>query len=297
MDRRFVTVVFVLVCVSIRSTAEVTRLPFFTPQATFTEVPGAFPSFSSWMLLDHGLNQNDTPDTAHRFDTGTVFTLYANRGFSVSALARELFQFEPSPDGPFNFWARSLVTDLRLAALAKLPPFIASVGYRHDCKHDISDTRREVIHDAVFLQALFPPRRLPAFPSALNSRIGFSLEAEVNTPLIFQVGEEESDRSRFTAECELVPYATFGGRFLTFLDARVSLLNRESGDRVAVQEPWNVDWLFRAGAELRSGMGGLRLAYGLERVTDNWATLDPMAETISAVTLLLVFGSASRLES
>jgi len=50
--------------------AEVTRLPTFPLQPAFGGGGTAFPSLSAWVMIDHVLNQGDTPDSAHCLDTG-----------------------------------------------------------------------------------------------------------------------------------------------------------------------------------------------------------------------------------
>ena len=291
--RRFFTafiLAFFYIGSGIRLSAEITRLPFFAPEAVFTESPCAFPTCSSWMLLDQVLNQHDAIDTAHCFDLGTIMTFWSARRISVSGLAREIFQFKPNPDNDYKFWSRALVTDLRLTASFKVSRFILGTGYRHDCKHDISDTERTVIHDAVFAQALYPVSAIPFLPNETNVQGGFALEAEANLPTIFQAAEPEPDRGRLSAEGVLVPFRASNGHFRTFIDGRVSLIGRMREDRIAVESCWNVDYIVRAGPSFNAGQGEVSLFYSLERITDGWATVTPEPRTISAVTLLIAFG-------
>lgn len=188
---------------------------------------------------------------------------------------------------------RALVTDLRLEAAVSLPPCILGSGYRHDCKHDTGPTAREVIHDTVYVGARVPHRALPFAPPGAHAEAGALFEAEANIPPVFQAAKEEPDAGRLSFEAELVPFATAGGGFRLFADCRVSLLYRRTCARVASSPGWNVDALVRAGAEYRAGVGSVRLAYCLERLTDDWASLSPEPVTISAVTLALVWNAES----
>lgn len=294
MNRRSLAVAVLLIWIGAQSMPEATRLAFYPPEALFTDRPCVFPAFSSWMLLDHTLNQAETTNTAHCFDTGSFFTFYADERFSFAGLAREMFQFRASPEDEWRFWARALVTDLRLSLSVNISPFVASAGYRHDCKHDIEKKQREVIHDSAFLQARFPLTRITALVPTLNMHIGMLLEGETNLKTIFQEGPEESDRARFTAEGEFIPCATGDGLFSTFVNGRVSLINRAQVLRVSVASNWNVDALMRTGVELHTGMGGVRLSYSLERITDDWTNLNPTPQTISSISLHLLYNSDPR---
>ena len=270
--------------------AEVTGLPFSLPEPVFTEETAAFPCAYTWMSAEQVLNQGDTPDNGHCLDTGALFTFFSSERFSVRGMVREMFQFRPHPDSDFKFWGRALVTDLRLDFSAALRPLVVSAGYRHDCKHDINATRRDVIHDALFAR-LALEEGVPSFlPDSLNAQAGCALEAELNLPTLFQVSKEEPDRARFCAEGSFVPFRTVGGLFAVRVDGRFSFINRERQERVAVARSWNADWLLRAGAELRAGKGGVRLSCGLERLTDNWAGLEPEPETRASVVFSLFSG-------
>jgi hypothetical protein len=252
------------------SSAEVTRLPFFPVLPAFVAGGTAFPALSGWVLFDHVLNQRDTPDSAQCLDSGALFTLWSTDRLSFGGLAREMFQFKPSPEGDFFFWSRALVTDLRLEAAWRVDPAILVCGYRHDCKHDIEASIRDAIHDTLFAQCVFPA-------------VGIDLEAEFNLPLIFQSADREPDRGRLSAEYQIVPVSSPGGLLSLYADGRCSLINRGSDTRVSVADEWNLDWLVRAGAAMKLGHGGLRLQYALERVTDDWASLTPSPETVSSV--------------
>jgi len=53
---------------------------------------------------------------------------------------------------------------------------------------------------------------------------------------------------------------------------------------------WNLDWLVRASGVLKLGNGGIRLQYSLERITDDWASLSPSPETVSALSFSFFSG-------
>lgn len=266
-----------------RIAAETTRLPFIAPEAAYAE-PGAstaFPAFASWLEFAHTLNQEAAPDTAQYLDTGAILTFWASDRLSVAGVAREILQFKASPEGAWYFWTRALVTDLALEVSFPLEPFEATAGYRHDCKHDAGPILRDVIHDALFARLAVRPSRRAA--------LGF--ECEANVPTVFQDGPEESDRFRVSVETEAVPFESAGGSWRAFAGGRVSLIVRERGDRVAVDSVRNVDWLARVGGEYRAGLGRVRLFYGLERLSDDWADLDPAPQVTSAVHLLVFFSA------
>lgn len=270
LRRFFVFSAFLLVIASPPLFAEVTRLPSFPVLPSFVAGGTAFPAMSGWVLFDHVLNQRETPDSAQCLDAGTLFTFWSTDRLSFGALAREMFQFKPSPEGDFFFWSRALVTDLRLEAAWRVDPAILVCGYRHDCKHDIEASIRDAIHDTLFAQCVFPS-------------VGVNLEAEFNLPLVFQSADREPDRFRLSVEYRVVPVTSLGGLFSLYADGRCSLINRDPDTRVAVADEWNLDWLIRAGTVMKLGHGGLRLQYALERITDDWASLTPSPETISSV--------------
>lgn len=261
----------------IPSFAEVTRLPSFPVTPAFVPGGAPFPAMSGWVLFDHVLNQRDTPDSAQCLDAGTLFTFWSTDWLSFGGLAREMFQFKPSPEGEFFFWSRALVTDLRLEAAWRVEPAILVFGYRHDCKHDIEASVRDAIHDTLFAQCVFPS-------------VGVDLEAELNLPLVFQSADREPDRFRLSAEYRIVPVASPGGLLSLYADGRCSLINRGTDTQVSVAEEWNLDWLVRAGAAMKLGRGGLRLQYALERITDDWASLSPSPETVSSVSFSFFSG-------
>jgi hypothetical protein len=273
--RRSVFFAGVIFCGAAFAGAEVTRLPFLSP-VSFTDTSMLCPAFTSWVDFSHTLNQGAAPDTAHCLDTGSMLTFWSCDRVAISGLARELFLFRESPNGAWQFWARALVTDLRLEAAARVPPFTLGAGYRHDCKHDIAVTAREVIHDAVFARAVLP---LP--------RAEFCVEAEANLPTVFQAGPAESDRARLSAEAEFVPIKRAG--IAPFIGGRASLIRREENGRVAVGAEWNADWLVRTGIDFRAGFGVVRLMYRLERITDDWATIESEPQTLSAISITLRF--------
>jgi hypothetical protein len=290
---RFMQVLCAFVLVSSVSggiAAEVTSLPFRLPEPVFTETAAALPSAFSWMSVEQVLNQADTPDNGHCLDTGTLFTFFSSERLSARGLAREMFQFRPHPDSDFKFWGRALVTDLRLDCSLSLRPLVFSAGYRHDCKHDINATKRDVIHDALFARLVIEEGNPGFLPAVLNAAAGCAFEAELNLPTLFQASKDESDRARLSAEGSFVPFRTSGGGCSVFIDGRFSLIDRERQDRVAVARSWNADWLLRAGTELRAGRGGVRFSCGVERLTDNWASLDPAPETRASVLFTLFSG-------
>jgi hypothetical protein len=281
MDKYRTTIIVCAFCAALPAAAEVTRLPFFVPAPVFTELPETFPAFRSWISLDHALNQREAPDTAHCFDTGMVLTFWSGDLVSVSGLARELFQFQAHPEGEWMFWSRALVTDLRLEAAVNLEPVTVSAGYWHDCKHDINEMRREMIHDALFARATM----------AVTTGANVAFEAEANLPTVFQTGPAECDRARLTAETELVPFAIVNGRGRFFIDGRVSLVRREANERIAADQEWNADWLVRTGIWFRAGLGNARLSFDIERISDDWVSVRPEAQMIEGISLLILFES------
>ncbi len=286
MDKRYIACVCCILAAVTALSAEVTRLPFFAPTPAFADAPQALPSALCWMLFNHVLNQDGCPDSGQAFDTGVLFTFYADERLAVTGLAREIFQFRSSPDGAFDFWARALVTDLRLGLDWGLSPFVLGGGYRHDCKHDMGDIERTAIHDALFLRAALPPIRL----DETAMRAGVALEAEVNIDPIFQDAEEEPDRGRLSAECTFIPYRSRGLYPEVSIDGRLSLINGETGGRVSLDDEWKMDWLVRCGISQRLGAGEVRLFYSLERTGDTWAELDPGPETASSLNLAVSCG-------
>lgn len=287
--RRIFSVIFTLL-LAVSSHAEVTTLPFFQPEPRFCDEPTAFPDAFSWIGIAQSLDQRQYPDTAHGFDTGSSLTFFANRNFAIGGMAREIFQFSKHPDGDMKFLSRALVSDLRLTASLDLRPLIATVGYRHDCKHDIGTSEREVIHDALFARLTVPRRKIPLFGPGTDMRMGLNLESECNVTAIFQNALPEPDRARFSAECELVPFTLPSETLGTFLDGRVSLIDRQAQDRVTVDARWNTDWLCRAGVELKGKIGGCRLYYETGRLTDDWAYLDPRPSMLSNIAFLFFAG-------
>lgn len=279
MKSKYIPVTILISCALSRSFAETTRLPFFAPPAVHTESAQAFPAFASWMEFSHTLNQESASDTAQYLDTGSIMTFWSNDLVAISGIAREILQFRASPEGDWYFWTRAFVTDLGLEAAFSLEPFEVTAIYRHDCKHDAGPVVRDVIHDTLGARV-----GVPVSPVAR-----FGLEFAANLPTVFQAGPEESDRFRVSAEAELVPFEAADGAWHTFIDGRGSFIVRERGERVAVTSTRDFDWYARAGAEYRAGLGRVRLFYGLERIGDDWADLDPSPEVISAVHLMFVF--------
>lgn len=286
MIKRYIACFYCFLTALAGLSAEVTRLPFFAPTPQFTAGPEALPSALCWMLFDHVVNQDSCPDSGQAFDTGILFTFYADGRLAVTGLARELFQFRSSPEGAFDFWSRALVTDLRLGLDWRIDPLVIGGGYRHDCKHDMGDIERTAIHDALFLRGVLPPFGI----SGTGIRAGAALEAEVNIDPVFQDAEEEPDRGRLSAECTLIPWRPRGLCPEIRLDGRISLVNRETGGRVRAEDEWNLDWLIRCGLAKRLGAGEVSLFYGLERSVDTWASLEPEPETASSINLLVSFG-------
>jgi hypothetical protein len=267
--------------------AEVTRLPFLYPAPVFTDEPEAFPHVAGWLALDHTLNQDEFPDSGHCYELGTVFTFFSCKNISVSGIAREMFQFRASPLGDFYLWARDLVTDLRLGVWYDADMVKIGAGYRHDCKHDIETQVRTVIHDALFTQILVPSTPLPVAQDILHPQAALTLEAEININPVFQAAEAEPDKGRITVECELVPVSLFSGTLSVFADGRCSWIYRDEGGRIPVATAWNSDGIFRTGIACHTGKGDIRLFWYYERTTDNWASLTPVPETISAVAFSL----------
>jgi hypothetical protein len=275
---------FFLSYAAAHSAAEATRLPFFTPDAVYAESPQAFPSFASWAEFSHTLNQKDAGDTAQYLDTGSILTFWSNDRVAVSGIFREVLQFRASPIGDWYFWTRALVTDLRLETTFSLSPFDITAGYRHDCKHDAGPVVRDVIHDTFYARVGVPVMRFA----------DFGLECEANLPTVFQAGPEEPDRFRASAEAELVPVASSNGTWRAFIDGRGTFIVRERGERVAVKSSRDFDWLARIGGDFLAGYGSLRFFYSLERISDDWADLDPIPQTVSALHLLFVFNTGDR---
>ncbi|MDC7124983.1 MAG: hypothetical protein PQJ46_05420, partial [Spirochaetales bacterium] len=76
-----------------------------------------------------------------------------------------------------------------------------------------------------------------------------------------------------------------------FIDTRGSLICREENDRVLINDTWNIDSIFRTGIDYKIGRGDISLFYFYERITDNWASLNPEPENISAIQLLVAFNT------
>ena len=196
-------------------------------------------------------------------------------------------RFRAHPDSDFYFWAQDLVTDLRLYVWYNAGYVKVGTGYRHDCKHDMERLVRTAIHDAFSVQLLVPLCLLPICANRLYPRIGFDFEAELNVPPFFQVADFEPDKGRLSAECEFIPVSFFSGSLYAFVDGRGSCIYRESGGRVSADSALNFDGLVRVGARYKIGNGDIRLFYYYERLTDNWGSLNPSAEYISAVEFLI----------
>jgi hypothetical protein len=269
---------------------EATRFSFFQPNPVFLSQPTWFPGANTWISLDQCLNQAESPDFGHSYEVGSIITFFSSPLFAFSGQAREVFQFQANGLADYLFWARALISDLRLFAWYKAGPVDLGLGYRHDCKHDIESGSRLVIHDAFCLDAVLAPRELPIFRESLHPRAGLSAEAEINVTPLFQEFSAEPDRGRLSLEAELVPMSLLGDRLYAFLDARASLIYRETGGRVAVASAWNLDALGRGGLALRVGKGEVRLFYYCERLTDDWANLNPEPVTVSALGLMVLSG-------
>lgn len=289
MKRGFVSAIVFFACALSQTFAETTRLPFFTPPAVHSENAQAFPGFTGWAEFGHTLNQESASDTAQYLDTGSIMTFWSNDLVAISGLTREILQFRASPEGDWYFWTRAFVTDLALEASFSLSPFEVAALYRHDCKHDAGEVVRDVIHDTLVARVGVPVTPVSCAPRILNAGAGCYLEGAANLPTVFQDGPEEPDRYRVSAEAQLVPFESTDGSFRAFVDGRASFIVRERGKRVATGSLRDIDWLARAGAEYRAGLGCLRLFYGLERIGDDWADLTPKPQIISAVHLMIVF--------
>lgn len=143
MTRKLLSLIVAAVAVaSFPAWTEVTRFPFFLPSPVFAGGDEAFPEVVAWAEYAQALNQSSAPDSAHWLDAAALFTFYSSEGFAVRGLVREMFQFKRHPDGDFLLWGRAVVTDLRLDLSVNLRPFVASIGYRHDCKHDVETRPR-----------------------------------------------------------------------------------------------------------------------------------------------------------
>ncbi len=242
-------------------------LPIVWPAGRPTEADG-------WLVYRQVLNQADSPLLAHDLDMGFAFGIGRIGPVAIDGLAHQDFRFRVTYLGPWNLWARDLVSDLRLRASLELGPTVAALAYRHDCKHDIEGSfGRLAIHDQV--EASLAPIEAFVWPwgsgDRLSGSLTGSLAAGLYFPPIFQAATSEPEELAFTLEARLLPLAVAGmGR--VFVEGTVEPTLRVAVPMVATPGGWDSDFRFATGFEFSrsTGVGGFRLGLSLQRMVDPW---------------------------
>jgi hypothetical protein len=189
------------------------------------------------------------------------------------------------------FWPAAIYTDLELTLRAKASVVDIALWYRHDCKHDIETFYgRDAVHDGIGASASLPRGSWRWGGSRISSDLSAQGGCEVFFPPIFQSVDAEPDRFKLFAVLDWEPLVAPGVPPV-FLQANAALLYRTTDTRVTVTEPWNLDWSLAAGLRTPrragAGTGRLGLYMKVERVSDDWMSIEPLPLVLVSGGILL----------
>jgi hypothetical protein len=263
--------------------------PLSPPQAS--DARGFMPSALAWMGFRHFVPVPGGEMHSHNLDLGVDFVFYRDGSFSIEGNARQSLLTRLHPDGQWLFWPAAIYTDLGLRLLAEIRPVELALWYRHDCKHDIETYYgRDAVHDGIGASASLPRGSWRWGGSRISSDLGAQAGCEVFFPPIFQSVDAEPDRFKAFAMADWEPLVV-PGMPSVFLQASSSLNMRTTDTRVTVTEPWTLDWSLAAGLRTPrragAGTGRLGLYMKVERVSDDWMSLEPLPLVLVSGGILL----------
>lgn len=262
---------------------------FFRDGPLYAESPRVFPGLAVQIAGVHVLNQDDSPLFGNELKTLAEVTLFSAPELTIRFGLTEDFRFLVNPHSRWFLWARDLVTHIELSADVPLRliggPGSLGLVFHHDCKHDMEVyPRRTAVHDSLGLRWFMAWPGFSFSPDltwAAETRLG----AEVFFGQVFQQILPEPYRAKAMAEARTRLGST-GPGFGLVAEGRVAALLTGSSTTVQIEEGWHFDGRLTLGADLRAGLGTLRLAWYADRTRDPWIDENPQ----SAFTHGLTFG-------
>ncbi len=276
----------ILLFVSSRISAEPLRMPPVSTAPVFTKEHVFLSGVTGWFEFRQNFPIEENSNHGKVHDVGIILTLYSGPLFSVSFISREIFQNRIHPESILLWYPLSLFSTEKLEISFNAGGFEFSAGFNHDCKHDIDwSSGRNAIHEFIYLRAEYSNLEWHTGLPGWSTRLYPAVEIGENITPLFQFAETEPDLYRISASVRVEPlfHSLYGG---PFIHGRFSLIGRTPESRVSINSEYNMDYLFRAGYQLRGKKGGLSLYYQVEHITDDVITLTPVPVTIQAVSVL-----------
>ncbi|WP_455381165.1 hypothetical protein [Salinispira pacifica] len=245
-----------------------------------------FPAADVWLSLNQYPTNLQYQPFRWIFDTGTSLPILRAPGFELEGASRLIFRFQPAAGSEWMFYASDLITNLELQGWFRIGGLDLGVGYRHDCKHDVEQSRgRLIILDSVALSVTHHPIELNLGRSQ-HMRLYGVADAVLALPTIFQAGPAEPERFRIDGRIHL-DALELGSSATLFAEGGAALSIRSTETGVAGIEPLNLDWHVRIGVHAPSASHGASLYLQVERLTDPWTLPEAIPVTLFSIGLTL----------